>query len=226
MMQVRAMSVEPAGWNDELPDSSNQPGSSSLMMAAGPGGSSMVLPPGAGSLAAAAAAAGAGSSGVLMSHQMLQDRPHVAAPDPAVSTGTGHAVEQELGAALDPNWSYQAPSHLEQGILQLRQQQLLLQQAQAQALQMQAYSQHQQQQQAAAAAAAGGYGSRSFDTGVSLLQGPQQQAVAAGNSADGAWLGLQLPAAQQQLLQQQQQQQQAGRRASMMMVDLDEGPQR
>jgi hypothetical protein len=225
LLQARAMSVEPAGWNDELEEGVGNPG--------------MITSSGAGIRSSDGGVMSSGPGGSLVLQQMLQDRPHVAAPEGGSGPG-GQVVEQEMGVALDPNWSYQAPSHLEQGYLQLRQQQLMQQQALQMQMQMQQLAQQQQQQQQQQQGyqvAGAGQGSRSFDSGLALLQYSmqggvvgQQQQVTAGNSADG-WVGLQQQAVQQQAVQQQlqqqlQQQQQGGRRGSMMMlVDMEEEPQ-
>jgi hypothetical protein len=153
------MSVEPPGWNEEL--SGGQPVIAPLAAAGfipAAGGSS-----GSNGLMGSRSSLMGGSSGsnALMMMQLLQ-RPHAAAPDPAAPAG--HEEDQDLGAALDPNWSFQAPSHLEQGILQLRQQQMLQQQ---QALRAQ---QQQQQQQLGAGSSAGAWG-----VGVQQPVGLQQQ---------------------------------------------------
>ena len=158
---------------------------------------------------------------------LMHDRPHVAAPEPG-GAGSGAAEEQELGAALDPLWSYQAPSHLEQGILQLRQQQMMLQQQQQQ---QQIMLQLQQQQQVPGPAARGAH---SYDSGLALMQatladgaGGQQAGGATGASSAEGWVALQQMQVgggeQQQQLQQQQQQQLGSRRASMMLLDFDDG---
>jgi hypothetical protein len=69
---------------------------------------------------------GGGVSGSLV-RQLLQERPHAAAPELQGSGDTlMQAEQQELDVVLDPAWSYQAPvTHFEAGMRRL---QLMMQQ--------------------------------------------------------------------------------------------------